>query len=565
MRKRYVIFLFFLAVSLLTFDVSHVYAQFTTRLDGQPTQEWVARYIRNPGGWQAQGPFFALDKSGNSYVAGPNLINDTENICLVKFDNSGNQVWSISFRNVGYLDNEIAALSIDTSGNPYIAGTYGTDPMSMQYIQTIRFDKSNGNAIWVKTFYGYLVSSEDLNMVMDRQNNFYLVSNLRGNSTDSSLCIKCNSNGDTLWARTWRPQGSYREPWIFNNCVTIDDSLNVIITGHGGACSQGFCYDSTAVWKYSPDGVLMWDRAFAYYASYSAVNQGQIVTTDQFGNIYVAGQTSSSSSNRSYLTMKYDYNGNLIWASRWYQLYDNFPKALTEDKIHNFVYVTGYNQAPNNLEFAATIKYNSLTGDSVWVRRDTGTYATGGSYDISGDSSGNAYIAGYTYGTVSGSDVLTIKYSSQGIPLWSITYNGPYNGVEIGYVLHKDNLNNIYVCGVSQSGSQQFDFIVIKYSQISGLHQISSNIPKVFNLGQNYPNPFNPSTKIRFGIAKPSFVQVKIFDILGQLKEVLVSKDMQPSEYEISFDGSNYASGIYFYQLIAGSKIIGTKKFVIAK
>ena len=71
-----------------------------------------------------------------------------------------------------------------------------------------------------------------------------------------------------------------------------------------------------------------------------------------------------------------------------------------------------------------------------------------------------------------------------------------------------------------------------------------------FKLDQNYPNPFNPSTKIPFDIKKKFNVKLVVFDMLGRQVATLVDDELAPNHYEFSFDGTNFSSGTYFYQLI---------------
>lgn len=93
--------------------------------------------------------------------------------------------------------------------------------------------------------------------------------------------------------------------------------------------------------------------------------------------------------------------------------------------------------------------------------------------------------------------------------------------------------------------------------------QTISNIPQKYMLYQNYPNPFNPETNIKFDIPKDGFVTLKIYDILG--KEVYSLNEFKLSgTHEIKFDGTGFASGMYFYTLEAnGYK--ETKKMVLIK
>lgn len=85
-----------------------------------------------------------------------------------------------------------------------------------------------------------------------------------------------------------------------------------------------------------------------------------------------------------------------------------------------------------------------------------------------------------------------------------------------------------------------------------------------FSLVQNYPNPFNPTTKIKFSIPKPSKVEMRIFDILGNVIETLVYKEMQAGRYEVEFNATAIPSGVYFYQLRAGS-FVDMKKMILVK
>ncbi len=92
----------------------------------------------------------------------------------------------------------------------------------------------------------------------------------------------------------------------------------------------------------------------------------------------------------------------------------------------------------------------------------------------------------------------------------------------------------------------------------------NDNIPKTYSLEQNYPNPFNPVTNIRFSIKEQNFVTLKIYDITGREIKTLVNEVKSPGEYIISFDGSDFASGIYFFKITAGD-FVSVKKMMLIK
>jgi len=95
-------------------------------------------------------------------------------------------------------------------------------------------------------------------------------------------------------------------------------------------------------------------------------------------------------------------------------------------------------------------------------------------------------------------------------------------------------------------------------------NNIINEIPASFSLSQNYPNPFNPTTIIRFQIKDSKTTTLKVFDLLGREVQTLVNEKLKPGEYEVTFDGSNLPSGVYFYKLQAGD-FTETKKMILIK
>ncbi len=95
--------------------------------------------------------------------------------------------------------------------------------------------------------------------------------------------------------------------------------------------------------------------------------------------------------------------------------------------------------------------------------------------------------------------------------------------------------------------------------------EISGEIPDKFDMMQNYPNPFNPETNIRFALPEKSFVTMKVYNVLGQLVETIVdNKRLDAGVHQASFNGSRFASGIYFYT-IQTEKYTQTKRMVLLK
>ncbi len=119
----------------------------------------------------------------------------------------------------------------------------------------------------------------------------------------------------------------------------------------------------------------------------------------------------------------------------------------------------------------------------------------------------------------------------------------------------------------------------ISFYEIFGIKQLSQIADK-FSLSQNYPNPFNPATIIKFTVPllsqggvsrRDGVVSLKIYDVLGKEIATLVDEQLKPGSYEAQWNGSNFASGIYFYQLVVGDNTNNggefheTKKMVLVK
>ncbi len=96
------------------------------------------------------------------------------------------------------------------------------------------------------------------------------------------------------------------------------------------------------------------------------------------------------------------------------------------------------------------------------------------------------------------------------------------------------------------------------------VNETGSGIPENYSLSQNYPNPFNPTTNIDFSLPKSGMVTLKIYNMLGQEVATLINGEMKAGSYNIQFNGNQLSSGVYVYQIRAGSFIMN-KKFTLLR
>lgn len=222
------------------------------------------------------------------------------------------------------------------------------------------------------------------------------------------------------------------------------------------------------------------------------------------------------------------------WFIREY-LNTGAPRSVTFDKsyiMHVYVFGDGSN---NQFRFAVDDKMPAEAGAnhevSPWFTIDwTGWKLV--SWDMTNDGTGTWIGDGNLDGT--------LRFDS-----FQLTYNQA-NGAQNGIILFDDlRLSKKVVVGIDDD-------------------DVASGIPTNFELFQNYPNPFNPSTVIQYKIPKESFTELKVYDILGREVTTLVNEEKSPGIYEVKFDASNLASGIYFYRINAGS-FTEMKKMILLK
>jgi hypothetical protein len=144
--------------------------------------------------------------------------------------------------------------------------------------------------------------------------------------------------------------------------------------------------------------------------------------------------------------------------------------------------------------------------------------------------------------------------------VWERINLNPYIGQRINI-----RFNHFTDSGIPGDGFYFDNFRIVNYTDgPTGVAGNENEIPKQFALYQNYPNPFNPVTKIKFDIAKSTFVKITLFDVLGREVSLIVNENLTAGSYEPDFDASHLTSGIYFYKIQAGS-FTDTKKMILVK
>ena len=186
--------------------------------------------------------------------------------------------------------------------------------------------------------------------------------------------------------------------------------------------------------------------------------------------------------------------------------------------------------SPETADTLADIYYSTraLTGAN-WSASTNLTQTNGMNED-------GAHLAPYMATTPDGKDWIFSMY-------W-------YEEGVTGYLVNTGNPHVIYVAPVTvRTGTDVEGDITKNYS---------------FDLEQNYPNPFNPSTSIKYTIAERSNVSIKVFDMLGKEVATLINSEKESGSYEVNFNASDLASGLYIYTINAGN-FTSSRKMMLLK
>ncbi|MFA5404949.1 MAG: T9SS type A sorting domain-containing protein [Ignavibacteria bacterium] len=153
------------------------------------------------------------------------------------------------------------------------------------------------------------------------------------------------------------------------------------------------------------------------------------------------------------------------------------------------------------------------------------------------------------------------------------TFTNNWDGVTAGKTLLTQNDSISFIQGILYYAYSNYkicprtneDFGTI---QPVGIKKIEG-IVKSFKLNQNYPNPFNPVTRIGFTLPMYSKVTIKVYDVLGRQIQTLANENMNAGSFLIDFNGSEFASGVYFVRMAAdgrdGTRFADTKKMLLVK
>jgi uncharacterized delta-60 repeat protein len=420
-------------------------------------QAWVQRYSGPANGWN-QANAVAVDGSNNVIVTGSSIgSGDSAGYLTIKYSSAGVSLWTNRYHGPSNTGDSATALAVDGSNDVIVTGSSVGIASGLDYA-TIKYSGA-GEPLWTNRYNGPANHDDYAYAIaVDGSGNVIVTGRSASGTYSDYGTIMYSRDGLPLWTNRYRGAGSGNN---LARAVAVDSSNNVVVTGGSYGSGSGYDY---ATLKYSSAGEPLWTNRYTEFVG--AGDSAFAVAVDNSGNVIVTGYSIGGGLSEDYATIKYSSAGVPLWTNRYDGPGngDDLANAVAVDGSGNVI-VTGYSLGSGSSYDYATIKYSS-DGMPLWTNRYNGPanredYA----YGVAVDGRGNVIVTGasstgpYTY------DYATIKYSSAGVPLWTNRYNGPVNSDDIATGVALDSSNNVIVTGYSDSkgGGNNYDFATIKY------------------------------------------------------------------------------------------------------
>jgi hypothetical protein len=404
----------------------------------QIQQAWVAKYNNGIPSGNHQALKMTVDASGNIYVLGVSANADTNTGYVVgKYAPNGNEIWAARYDSTNYPSATPTGFAVDSSNNVVVTGNS----------VTVKYDV-NGKQLWSAPYNGTAIA-------VDAAQNSYVTG-----VSSTFTTLKLSSAASNLWTKTWTYAGYAN----LSQGIAIDSSTNVYVTGSETYFNSGGVTElHLGTLKYDLNGNLLWsESAGSAFGSVQVV--GLVLSTS--GNAYIEGNSGGLG---GFYTYQYENDGTGGVFARDPSLSPaDTARGLALDNLGNVLVTGGGNHNYGAFQYE-TFKLDT-NGNYLWTNFYP-SVVTGNSIatSIVVDQGNNAYVTGYSpsLGTNSTSDIVTLKYDSNGNQVWLQRYDRPGDGNDAANAIAVDNSGNVYVAGYETETNGYTSMILIKYSPVT--------------------------------------------------------------------------------------------------
>ena len=384
-----------------------------------------------------------------------------------------NAQWTSRFNGQGDFSDVYNAIITNTSGISYQAG-YTINPETSKDILLVKLNTS-GDTIWTRIINGAGNGPDEATAItLDNAGNILITGYLKGSGTGYDIAtIKFDANGNILWTSIYNYTSNEFDQ---GNAITTDASGNIYIAGQSDKDASLNNNDDFLIIKYNSAGIQQWTKRSNGFGNATDRPTAMVITSD--GDIVVTGR-SSNGNDDDYMTIKYEAStGNELWRKYFDRTHHDRATSIVCNNINGKIYITGRSNNGDNYDYA-TLCYDA-DGIQMWqaifdyVNDDRAT-------NIGIDASGNIYVTGQSDVNAAAIavdyDILTVKYNSAGIQQFAQSFGGDAANDDIPTSMIVDNAGNITVAGSTDTDpSTQIknDLIVLRYNN-TGTLQWSTN------------------------------------------------------------------------------------------
>lgn len=426
-------------------------------------------------------------------------------VWLIRTNSTGDMLWQNTYG--GSNDDEGYDVKQTSDGGFIIAGHTKSFGAGGMDVFLIKTD-SLGNQEWTRTFGG--PQDDEGYSVVQTSDGGYLVagatSSFGAGGRDIYL-VRTNSMGNTIWTKTL-------------GGLSSDGAWSIVQTSDGGYALAGWTF------SHGPGPI---------------------------GNAWL---------------VKIDTAGNQQWHS-WFGG-TGVDRAHEVKQTSDGGYIlTGYTSSSGaGLDDMLLVRTDSL-GNLIWSKTFGGSGRDYGQSVIQTDVDGGFLVAGYTLSFgAGGEDMWLVRVDVNGNLVWQKTLGG--SSADVAYSVQQTIDGGFIVAGYTLSfGAGVHDVWLVKIAPTGTLVSNPEISVSDFKIYQNFPNPFNPSTTISFDIPTSSYVQLVIYNMLGQKVRTLVNQKLQHGSHSATWDGMTdtglqVPSGVYLYKL-KSDNFSDTKKMILMK
>jgi hypothetical protein len=585
-----------------TSDGGFILAGFTNSFGGGGYNLWLVRtdafgnssWSRSFGGPGWDGANCVLQTADGYILAG--LTNSYGagdfDFWLLKTNANGDSVWSRTFG--GPLYEDIFSIQPTTGGGYILAGrtlSYGAGNYDAYLVKT----NSSGDSVWTRHFGG--TGFETATAIQQTADGGYIFAGITssyGAGNEDFWLLKTNSNGDSVWSRTF---GGPSWDRAYSLQKTADGGY--ILAGRTDSYGAG----QGDVWlvKTNANGDSLWNRTFGG----PAFDGAYLVRQTSDGGFALAGFTESfgaggrdcyfvktrpESTPVGYVTMISPGPPNWGYRLHWVRgalsrlVFRNFCSG-TVGSVSGAAAAAGWAviNYSDSIVFAASTPLAAGTIDTFTLSHpwcsDMVTWTVG---DSIGRVDGPLPVELVSFSVALSEDAITVSFStasetnndffeimrgtSQAGVFARIAKLPSQGNSATGH--HYEYLDRevtagqtywYYLADVDLNGNRTEHRELMRSATMTG----SVELPSDYSLSA-YPNPFNPSTTISFALPEEGFVRIAVFDVAGRWTQTLVNEERAAGRHSVTFDARDLPSGVYFARMESGPFTM-TKKMLLIR